>query len=444
MPTLFIRALSIPRPLDEGFEFRCEWLVVGDDGRHHPQGSGEFVCGSEGEGNREGDGDGEAERTPFWQGSGTSGGTANGSETGEEWVGNPANVVLVAPGEHVLSVTCEVPGRNAGQIRRALPYVIEEFIAGTIEGSHIASGPVRRGQPIRCCIVDEGLLRNWLACLRALGIRPGYLVSEAELLPAEPRAASVLFENSHALLRTEEQAATVDRGNLMAALLSLDLDRLTLINGGLTDIEASQLDIEINGANPVPPSGTDDVLGYFAERWRAQAPAINLLQGDYAPELRRSVRATGWRNVAWLAAAWLLLGVAAKATTGIWSTVEADALESESLAIYGSIFPGDRTATVQNIRRRMQARLGERPDVAGRSMVRFTGDLAAVMEPTMTLIGIDYNEARGEFATELRVRRYDDVERVRAALEGRGVQAEIASAEQVEQGVQARLRMRGG
>ena len=114
------------------------------------------------------------------------------------------------------------------------------------------------------------------------------------------------------------------------------------------------------------------------------------------------------------------------------------------MAIYAGIFPRDRTATVQNIRRRMQARLGERPDVTGKSMVRFTGDLAAVMDKSMTLMGMDYNEARGEFATELLVRRYDDVDRVREALEARGVQADIASAEQVERGVQARLRMRGG
>ena len=434
MPTLFIRALSIPRPLDEGFEFSCEWLVVDPDGRHHSRGSGDFTCAP----------DEEPDFTPLWRRSGSSDGTANGTESGEEWALNPVNVVLLAPGQHVLSVTCEVPGRNAGQIRRALPYVVEEFIAGNIEGSHIASGPVRRGQPIRCCIIDDGLLRDWLACLRALGVRPGYLVSEAELLPVEPRTASVLFENGHALLRTENQAATIDRGNLLPALMSLDLDRLTLINGGLTDIEASQLEIEVNGGNPVLLAGEGDLIGYFAERWRVQEAALNLLQGEFAPKVPRNAHTTGWRSIALLAAAWLLLGIAAKTTTGIWSAVEADSLESEALAIYAGIFPGDRTATVQNIRRRMQARLGERPDVTGKSMVHFTGDLAAVMDKSMTLIGIDYNESRGEFATELLVRRYDDVDRVREALEARGVQAEIASAEQVERGVQARLRMRGG
>ena len=435
MPTLFIRALSIPRTLDEGLEFSCEWLIADPDGRQRSHGSGDFICGS----------DELQDWTPFWRRPGASDRTANGIESGEEWARNPANVVFLAPGEHTLSVTCEVPGRSASQIRRALPYAVEEFIAGHIEGSHIAIGPVRRGQPIRCSIIDDGLLQDWLACLAALGIRPGYLVSEAELLPIEPRTASVLIQNGHALLRTEDQAATIDRGNLLPALMSLDIDKLSLIDGGLTDMEASQLNIEVERAKPVQWVEQGGLLGYFAERWRAQRsrpqPALNLLQGEYAPELPRNAHTTRWRSVALLAAAWLLLGVAGTAATGIWSAIEAESLERESLAIYESIFPADRTATVQNIRRRMQARLGERPDVAGKSMVEFTGDLAAVMDKSMTLVGIDYNEARGEFATELLVRRYDDVDRLREALEARGVQAEIASAEQVEQGVQARLRM---
>ena len=434
MPTLFIRVLSTPRTLEAGLDFSCAWLIVGQDGRRLDAGTGEFACLA-----------GEPEHwTPFWRSSEARHDAADGSASSDEWARSPANVIVLVPGEHVLSVSCEVPGRSAGQIRRALPYVVEEFVAGDIEGTHLASGPVRRGQPVRCSMIDETLLQDWLACLAALGIHPGYLVSEAELLPVEPRSASVLIENGHALLRTEDRAVTIDRGNLLPALASLELDRLTLIDGALTDIEASQLDIEVERAESGPLQGKGAVLGYFAELWRRRRPVLNLLQGEYAPESPQDADRARWRGVAWLGAAWLLLGFAGMAVTGIWSSIQADSLESESLAMYRSVFPGDRTATVQNIRRRMQARLGERPDAAGKSMIGFAGDLAAVMDKSMTLVGMDYNEARGEFATELLVRRYDDVDRVREALEARGVQAEIASAEQVEQGVQARLRMRGG
>ena len=436
MPTLFIRALSIPRTLEAGRDFSCEWLIVDRAGRELERGSGEFACLA-----------GEPDPwTPFWRAPDAGPDAADGSATRDEWARNPANVVILAPGEHVLSVSCDVPGRSAGQIRRALPYVVEEFIAGDIEGTHLASGPVRRGQPVRCCLVDEGILKDWLECLAALGIRPGHLVSEAELLPVEPGGASVLIENGHALLRTVDQAATIDRGNLLPALMNLELDKLTLIDGPLTDIEASQLDLDVERVDTgaLHNGGEGALLAWFAEAWQERRTALNLLQGEYAPETPQHADTARWRGVVLLGAAWALLAFLGMAATGIWSSIQADALEGEALALYRNVFPGDRTATAQNIRRRMQARLGEGPAAAGKSMTGFAGDLAAVMDKSMSLVGMDYNEARGEFATEVRVRRYDDVERVREALEARGVQVDIASAEQVEQGVQARLRLKAG
>ena len=423
----------MPQTVEAGLDFSCEWLVVDADGRHHSHGSGDFVCRTDAA---------EPDRSLLRRIHAIE---DNGPETENRhhWLLDPANVVFIAPGEHVLSVSCEVPGRSTAQIRRALPYVVEEFIASDLERVHIANGPIRRGQPVRCCVIENELLRDWLACLNTLGVCPGHLVSEAELLPAIPRGASVLIDNGTALLRTEEQAASVDRGNLLPAITSLQPGRLTLIGGALTDIEMSQLDLEIEAAPEAAPVASGAVLDYLAERWRQSHTALNLLQGDYTAEVRGRGERAQWYGVAWLGAAWLLLGLLGTIATGVWSGLQADALETESLAIYRSIFPQDQSATVQNIRRRMQARLGERPETVGKSVIEYAADLAAVMDPSMTLLGIDYHQARGEFATELLVRRYDDVDRVREALEARGVDAEITSAEQVEAGVQARLRMSG-
>ncbi len=433
MSTLFIRALSPPQPLDTGFEFRCEWLILDNNGHCQGQGTGDFPCPAE-----------PQNKIPsFLHHQGHAENGANGGGASNDWTRNPTNVVVFVPAEYVLSISCEVPGRSASQIRRALPYVVEEFIASDIDRTHLASSAPRRGQPVRCAMIDEGLLRDWLVCLAGLGVHPGYLVPETEMLPLEPQGASLLSENGRVLLRAEDQAASIDRGNLIPVLASLDLDRLVLIGTELTDLEASQLDLEIGTIEPDASMGDGGVLAYCAQRWPASDSPLNLLQGDHAPILPEKVEAARWRGVAWLATAWLVLGLAGMAASGIWSSIQADALENESMAVYRDIFPGDRTATVQNIRRRMQAQLGERPATVGRPIIDFAGDLAAVMDGSMTLMGIDYNEARGEFATEILVRRYDDVERIREALEARAVEAEITSAEQVEKGVQARLRIRG-
>jgi type II secretory pathway component PulL len=59
---------------------------------------------------------------------------------------NLDSIAAVIPSEQVLMLSCSVPGRNSGQIRKALPYALEEYVAADIETMHIAVGPIKSGQ----------------------------------------------------------------------------------------------------------------------------------------------------------------------------------------------------------------------------------------------------------------------------------------------------------
>ena len=409
MPTLFLRVLSAAEPVDEGFTIGCEWLIVEDDGRERAQGVADYR------------------------------GIADVADPNVDWLRTPANIVVLVPNEQVLSVSCTVPGRSIGQIRRALPYVVEEYVATDIEGMHIASDAIKRGAVIRCCLIDKALLEGWRDCFASLGIVPGFMVPDAELLPAEAGSACVLLDGDSALVRTADQSATLDRSNLLMALGSLEIDRLTMINGSLTDIERSELDeaIEVESA----ASGEGAILSYLASRWTAQPSAINLLQGDYKPTLPRDPNLQRWQSVAALAGIAVLVALLTTTVEGFWSAAQANALEQQSLALYRDIFPQDRSATAASIRRRVQSRLGERVASDSHGLVAFVGDLAEVLDSTMTILGLDYNDARSELNTELLMRRYEDVDRLRESLTSRGLKAEITSAEQADDGVRARLRL---
>ncbi len=96
MPTLFLRVLSPVERLEEGFAIGCEWLIVEDDGDERAQGVTDYR------------------------------GLADLADPNVDWLRTPTNIVVLVPSEHVLGVSCTVPGRSIGQIRRALPYVVEE------------------------------------------------------------------------------------------------------------------------------------------------------------------------------------------------------------------------------------------------------------------------------------------------------------------------------
>ena len=424
--TLFIRLLTPAERLGDGFRLHCQWLLADAEG-HGRQGWADYqglLALTAGQGGEE------------------------GAEGAPRLAGQAPEVVALAPNDQVLCLECEVPGRRVGQIKQALPFVVEEFLAADIEDMHIAPGPMRSGAPVRCCLVAKAVLEDWLACLASVNLAPQHLVVESELLPADPDCASVLFDEAVALVRCGGQASNVERANLGLALSALQVGAVRCLNGALTEAERNLFDGDVFDAEggaevaPAVENGSEpSLISYFADRWAHQDSPINLLQDAYKPAHRSAAKAGNWRRIAALAGLWLLLGMAGMAAKGWWSSSRADALEAQSLEVYRSIFPEDRSVTAQSLRRRLASRLGAPTQSTGASLVTLVGHLAAALEPSMSVSSIDYNRARGEFNVDLLLRNYEDVEALREAL-GVHAETEITSAEEVDAGVRARFRMR--
>ena len=419
--TLFIRLQAPAIPLGEDWQLACEWLLVDAQGRR--QGRGIADCNALLER--------VAAETPMTDGAAPF-----------------AEVVGLVSNQHILSIQCDVPGRRASQLRQALPYVAEEFTAAEIEDLHIAHGRIKPGVPVTCCLVAKPLLDDWLASLAGAGLRPQSLVAESELLPQEPGCLSLLFDGDAVLMRSASEAATLERANLLMALATIANERIRPLNGSLSELERSQFDGEVEEGTGAPLDGVQqDALEYLAGRWLHRGDAIDLLQGDYRSEPSVRPGRAKWRSIAALAALWLLVALGTTVAEGWWSSQRADALEASALSLYRDIYPNDQSVTTQSLRRRLNARLGESAVSNGGEravlLIDLLGHMANVIQPSMTVASIDYNERRGEFQAELIVRRYADADQVLAAIAGRGLEAEISSAEQVEGGVSARFRLTG-
>jgi general secretion pathway protein L len=412
MPKLFIRALSPATRDDEGYHLEAEWLITEDDGSVRAEGQTDLR------------------------------GLAELVDPETDWLQEADNLVIIVPGDHVLGVSCEVPGRSAGQIRRALPFVVEEFVATDIEAMHLAAGEIQRGEPVRCSLVDRSLLEDWLVCLSEIGLSPGHMIAEAELLPTAAGQVSVFLEPRRALLKTTDQSATVDRSNLMMALESLAAENLLLVNG-----DPAALEFELDRLEGVTVLTGDEegadgsTLAYLANRWQADGDGVNLLQGAYTPKRPVSPVWARWQGVAALAAAWAGVGVLAMVAEGLWAGSQADRLEAESEALYKDIYPQERRIT--NVRRQMQAKLGVRSGGEGPGFTEYLAELAAALGQGSTVTGLNYNDARDELGADLVVRSYEQAETLQTAIKDRGLNAGITSAEQQEGGVRVRLRVGG-
>ena len=356
-----------------------------------------------------------------------------------DWLQNPNNLMVVVPAENVLALDTEVPGRSVGQIRRALPFVVEEFVAADIEGMHLAHGPIRRASPVRVNLIDRQYLDDWIECFESLSLKPGYLVSDAELLPVTANTATVLLETDTALIRTTDQAASVDSDNLGFALGSLEVDAVEVINGALDGMASGQLDA---GIDVISGEETDPPLVYLARRWRADPGVVNLLQGDYTPARPPTENAYRWRAVAALAAIWLVIGLTSMVAQGIWARVQANNLQAKSEALYRDIYPGE--TRINNVQRQMRQKLGQGAAGQGAAFMTYLGQLAQGIDRSVSVWSLTYSGTRDELAADLQLSNYDALETLKQRLGKLGVAVDITSAEQQDSGVRARIRLQGG
>ena len=416
MPKLYLRVLSDAEPLadGEGYDISVQWLLTENDGSVRGFGTTDQR------------------------------GLADVADPHVEWLNDPQNTVVFVPAHFVLRVACEVPGRSPAQIRRALPFAVEEYVATDIETIHIAHGPIKARVPIQCNLIAREQIQNWLKCFQDIGVNAGTFVADSEVLTRDMDVASLLFENDTVLIAHGDEAAVIDRANLGFTLGNLDILKIIAANGRPTDLEVGQLqnavEIEHHGA------GEAGLIEYLVECYETHPPYINMLQGEFKAVRPRNAKVDRWRGVAALAAIWLVVAFLGMVVHAFWAESEADRLEAASFAFYEEVFPREsQPVGVDQLRRRMAAKLGQSADDGGDGQSAFVGltaHLANSLTDRQRVTSISYAEQRGELSVEVMFRNYDEIDQLESKLSSIGIAVDRSTSEQESQGVRSRFRMR--
>ncbi len=364
---------------------------------------------------------------------------------------DPPDVVLLVPTEHSLSIRCTVPGRTVGQMRRALPYVVEEYLAGDIETMHVAAGTLKRGSAVDVTLIERAALQNWLDALAVHGLVARYAAPDAAMLSATEGEATLLFDGDRVLVRSTGQIAAIETDALKLVLESLAANagpsgmRFIAVNGRVGDLMRAE--VAQATEHPIEWIDTESdvtVLAHLAAAFPGKPPAINLLQGSLSPPKQANAGWLRWRSVAALVGIWVLVMVASETLRGAWAAHRSTALRAETETLYRTYFPHDRR--VQDPYRQMAAHIGS--GGGGASEITFLsllGHLAAGLaaNPNAQLRSISFNDGRSELGAEVAVTGFDALESLKSAWKREGVSVEITSAEQQDQQVHARIRLRG-
>jgi general secretion pathway protein L len=214
-----------------------------------------------------------------------------------------------------------------------------------------------------------------------------------------------------------------------------------IVLGG-TAVPALTAELEALGI-PVGRFGPGELLPLLAPGASASKAPLDLLQGPFGRQERIGRRLRPWRLPAALAALWLVLLVAGKATALHQLRAERASLQAQIDAIYLETF-SDATRVV-DARTQMSQRLerlrGVRPEGGFLGLLQLTAD-ALGDRAGYRLQRVAFEDGRMDLLLELPA--LQAVDTLRQRLAAAGLQAEVVSASAQGERVQARLRIGRG
>ncbi len=239
-------------------------------------------------------------------------------------------VVVLVPATRVLRLSADIPLKSAAKIRQALPFALEEQLAGDVEAQHFACDKRNDSGLIPVAVVAIDLMDDWLEKLAENDIRADAVYAESDGIATVPATISVYVDDDSVIIRDTAGQITVADAASMSIVLDLLLEQQTadlddeeedeeddvsvapvnLLIYCKADVHerhqeswerlrmrAENLDIKILAEGALPRMAGEVVVNR----------GVNLLQGKYARKVELGAHWKHWQPAATLLAAFVLL-----------------------------------------------------------------------------------------------------------------------------------------
>lgn len=381
--------------------------------------------------------------------------------------GDDFDVVAIVPAETILSLRVQVPTAQLRQIRQALPFVVEEFIADDIENIHTAIPSTFRASlpDIDTVIVEHALLVTWLDLLHSHRLSPSALLVDALCLPRDQDGWSVVIGDDRVLVRSgRNRGLAMQSGDfeaLFVPMLRAELERRS--NQSMT----SALQVHVMAAQSDNQAAESvkryagvlkrffpdlaikatlfkqDPAQLLSFDWQEQRQhGINLLQGGYATGQVSASGGGQWGVVAAVASVGVVVFLALALLSGWYFSHRAEQLQHQSLAVYRQLFPDQRR--VVNPRRQLQNYLKLQGSPGNHSFLALLSETSRRIQnqassPDVSLRQIRFNSDQGNLRFEVNSKSLDQLDDFKNLLAGAGLQVDINSASEQDGGVMGRI-----
>lgn len=327
-------------------------------------------------------------------------------------------LVLLIPSRDVLLTSTTINTRNQRQLKQALPYALEDSLAGDPEDQHIVWQARADGPQVDVAIIERQHLRAWEEALQTHQLRANAILPDIFALPWEADSLTLWQQGEQIWIRKGELSGLACTN----ATLPFILDNLKANNPAplrlrlYSDRPVTWADDEHYAITPEPN----------AEQLQASslqtAMPLNLLRGwqnENNARLRQEWKR--WRIAAILALSAVLLGLGLYGVDTYRLQKQLDTLDADNLQMFSELFPNASGVDARGLKTRLESELLSLRGKAGKSgtgnTLAYLSTLAEAMTKVNGLSVEDIRSQSGTVSVELQTDNQQSVEDLRKALE---------------------------
>ncbi len=371
-------------------------------------------------------------------------------------VAHSAKVVVLVPASEVLMAEPELPPGNGAKLARAVPFALEEQLTEEIDHLYFALGRRRETGGTPVAVVSRQVMKAWMSTLKSAGIEPSALYVDLALMPDNPGATMLWYEDGRLGVRRpaslpffveltplvdalvlagviadphDETAEPKPLENIILFATREDWVTIKAELEGLSD-RFESLKIQILADGPLPWLG----------REQHRSEAVNLLQGEFARSTDYSARWQRWRVVAYLSVGLLVAHLFAQGLQIRKAHRQASALDGEMFQVFNAAMPGEK---MLDARQQMQTRLDRirktsvGPQVFLHAMQALSTSLANT--PNTSIESLSFRE--NTLDMKMSAPSLDALSKLSQAVASQGMQTEIQSSTPTANGVEAHVQL---
>lgn len=379
---------------------------------------------------------------------------------------NQVYISVIVPAESTLLATVSVPSTQLKQVKRALPFVLEELVTEDIESLHIATAQplkITQGQVDVAAIAHQTLV-DWLDQLHSCGLSPDNIIVDVLSVPREENAISILLDGMRVLIRSGDYSGLVVSVNnfdlVFTAAIAQQLNQTdisikptikllstadnndnTVLDKIRSFIQTSHPECEVQETEY--SESTDELLAVSG--CYQGANTLNFLQGGYAVNREQQSGWHQWRLPAAVAGISVLAYLLITLASGLYFDQQAEKLERQSMALYKQLFPNERR--VVSPKKQMQNHLRTSQVINEGNFLQLLADTAGQLAgpdngQSLTVEQMRYDGKNGQLQIEVKGQSIDQFDKLKQKLSDHGLQMDINSAIEQDNTVLGKLVVR--